>query len=450
MLCNIVNIHAQNRLIPVRHLKKDVRFYFSTIEKTHPDCYAFASENEVSAARNNLLNELTRPLHAWELSRLIEMNTNFLFDNHTKMHLIFYHPEKNISLLQDILFFPWQITIEDTVIYLIDNQIKKEIISINQHSSREVLNKMLKIFSADISMENKIEDISSRFPLYYYFTYLENSIFNVKVVDNNSDIKELEQQGITLKEVKEVIPVEDSFASNENFRVDFFTDSIALLHVNTFASEESNVFETFLSNSFNKIAEKKCKYLFVNIKNNSGGSSANVALLMDYLFHGEYYIFGSCDVKRRSKAYIREYETRLTKKKNKHLLSICSYGFFERTREIQHPFLGTLFILQGAGTRSAALDLSAAIKTSRRGILVGKPTGEPACSYSQGLAFQLPYSKLKFQCATGYFAMSSGTENNLWITPDIDLDFTQFEFNIANFSFLIKNAREKYPSFFRN
>jgi hypothetical protein len=447
-----INISAQENKIPVGKMRKDVKFFFSTVKKTHPNPYALVSAKMLDSVEKRIISKLNKPLSLFYFSRIMELEINSLFDAHTHIRgVMHYFKEINYG---SSLFFPWDICIEKNDVFLIDDLKKQKIVTINQHSIEDILRDLQYIFSADMSEDTKCEQIEIFFAYYYYYLYLEDSVFTVSILDSNNHVIELSKHGNPQKEIDRRINTKYMMTSDdEDFRLDFYSDSIAYLKVNTFDSQEedSSLYIDFLKRSFKLITEKQSKYLFIDIKNNSGGSSYNVFCLLDYLFKDDYKVFGWVSQKRRSKAYIKEYEKgygisgALTKDKKYEI----NYGYFERQQnETNYPFTGTLFLLQSNKTRSASLCLSSTIKASRRGIIIGMPTGEPASEYSQGLVFEMPNSKLIFQCATGFFTFPSGSTDDKWIQPDIYVDFKQIKIDTQILTRLIDIARKEYPSFF--
>jgi hypothetical protein len=444
-----MDIFPQSEFIPIKKLHQDVKFYFNTIKEVHPDPYFFTPKEILDSAKTKILQTINRPMTSWELAKIIEFETNSLFDNHTKMHYVFYHAEKNVSFFDTCFFFPWHVNVHKGDVNLRYLDASYKVISINQHSIEEIKKKLLKIYSADISENEKQMDIGIYFSLYYCLIYPNEQNFDVKLFDSQGNVKEINSQGIPFKSVLEYIKKQVSTQIETNFHIDFYEDTIALMTINTFELlHDNHLYTNFLEESFRKIAEKHCNYLFIDIKSNGGGSSRNVFVLLDYLFEENYSFLGCFSVKKRSRSYIKEYEDKIERKKNKYLDMVLDYSFFQRTNAVQYPFAGTLFLIQGYGTQSASLDLSAAIKSSRRGILLGKPTGEPACSFSQGIVFNLPNSNLTFQCATSFFAMPSGDSDNQWIKPDIEVEIHQEPIDIETLHLWIELARNKYPSFF--
>jgi hypothetical protein len=444
--------------ISVKHIRKDIKFYFSTIKKTHPSPYYYASSKTIDSVENQMLKDINKPLFSSELARKIEFETNPLFDNHTKIHHIFHNPIAHYYGTE--IFFPWDLKIIDENLYLLDEKGQMRIVSINKYNATDILRDMKKIFSADISDANKNQQIETNFPLYYYLTCLERGAFtlerktfSVEVEHPANSIETITAQGKTEEEVKAEIAKKNSYNKyDEPFQFELVDDSIALLTVNTFETLEGSVYADFLENSFKQISQSNCRYLFIDIKNNGGGSSMNALFLLDYVYKDDYNIFGSVSTKRVSKAYTKEYGREPLGEQihyNGQGKYVQYYDFFARQKEVLYPFEGTVFLLQSYQTASSALDMSAAIKSSRRGIVIGNPTGEPATSFSQGVVFQLPYSKLYFQCAIGLFVMSSGSSDDKWIQPDIYKDITKMELNQINLKEMIKEARLNYLGFFK-
>lgn len=158
------------------------------------------------------------------------------------------------------------------------------------------------------------------------------------------------------------------------------------------------------------------------------GSDDLVNSLLDYLFTGDYKVmFGY--VKRKD----REYGLDWTRKNLP-----------------QHRFDGNVIVLQSHKTASAALDFSSAIKTSERGLIIGKETRDPAYSFSNSRSFQMPNSKIPFSCATGFFAMPGASyDGKNGIIPDIIYNVEQLgTLNAERINSLYKMATYKCRMYF--
>ena len=453
-------LFAQNEKIDEKKLHEDVNFYFKTIKNVHPDYTAFHNKEEIDEVKKNILKQICEPITINDFAILMEIETKKLFDSHTIIHGAYTtYPEYNIYP-NTTLFFPYKVVFEgDNLFYIDDNFIKYKIVSINKNFVENIINDMKRIFSADISLPNKIEQIEKNFSYYYYLIYKENNNFVLNFIDNMEKTTEISVLGVS-KEILQLNKLTNNayIIDNINFRLDLFEDSIALITINTFKLLKDHSYFDFLKNSFKTIAEKGIKYLFIDIKDNGGGSSSNVNVLFDYIFEENYNFLGGLQEVRYSKDYIKNLvseEKEIAKSdRNKYKYNKKDEYKFDgflwtRKNNVSDIFTGHLFIIQGQKTASAALDLSSAIKYTRRGIIIGKPTKEPASSFSQGTVFKLPNSKLSFQCATGFFVIPSGSAfDDKWIEPDIDFEFNESPITNETLKKLIENANIRYRAYF--
>ena len=433
MFSVLTTFWGQTDKIPISKLHKDVKFYFKTIKKVHPNPYAFHSAEKIKSVEEKIIQQINEPLTPIEFAVVMGFETNNLFDSHTivqRAYSLTYDPEW-FPHPDSCLFFPYNVvSINDELFFIDDNSELNKIISINEHLIENVAKNMMQLFSADVSLSNKIEKIEKNFSYYYYLIYKEYEHFEIKFFDSNNQIKVQFVTGVTKKNISSVnkqkfIPKTE----NKDLILTFFGDSIALLTINTFRLWQDNSYIDFLSNSFNSISEKKSKYLFINIKDNGGGSSISVNLLLDHIYDGNYN-FLSCVYKY---------------KKGKHQ----GFVLYERQSNVNNIFSGYLFLIQGYETASAAVNLSSVIKSTRRGIIVGSQTKEPASSYSRANVYKMPNSKLTFQCATGFFILPSGSAfDDKWIEPDIEINFQEMPLNEETLKIIIDKARVNYNAYF--
>jgi C-terminal processing protease CtpA/Prc len=321
-------------------------------------------------------------------------------------------------------------------------------------------------FHADISKAVKNRKIVLYFPLYYNLIYHEkDNLFEMEIVNIDGEIINISSKGKTAREIKNDLSTKQLSSSRykNHYQLDFYSNDIALLTVNNFGYYELGEEETylaFLAESFKTIAKRQSKYLFIDISQNTGGSDHNAMFLLDYLFDSDYKIFGAIYEKKISKTYInllrkynytehiRELKSAYSKYVN-NTQHVMFYTFYERIKDVLHPFTGTIFLIQGDKTASAALTMSSAIRTSRRGLLIGDPTGEPANFYAEIIESKLPYSKLPIACAISHTIFSSGSSHDQWIEPDIYLDLDKTELNEQTLNNLIEQCKKEYPHFFK-
>jgi len=80
---------------------------------------------------------------------------------------------------------------------------------------------------------------------------------------------------------------------------------------------------------------------------------------------------------------------------------------------------GSLFVIIGRGTFSAAQNTATAIERHTRAIFVGEPTGSSRNFTGEFVPFKLPYSKLPVNVSDLYWQTSWPMDRRRWIAPEI-------------------------------
>ena len=392
----VVTISAQNttKIVEVGELKADVEFFFSELEKTHPNLYYYYPKDSILQAKENILRQLITPMSQTDFAKLIELNTNRFFDGHTGMKHLNWQRWHAISSTA-MVFPPKQISVERGVLYIGEGSEKRKIVSINGKQSEELITTMRNLIEAGKHLYIKDCTIEDNFSIFYCYLYGNQEQFNL-TVEQNGQKTEIIIQGVAKKDVS------DNDNNVPNFDL-IIKNNIALLTVNTFDGSLFEEFKTFLDSTFRQIRLANVSNVFIDVSKNSGGSDNNVSLLLDYIYPIDYYfLYGYSEVKNE----MGENET--------------GGNEWERGNEVDSPYLNKVYILQSYETFSAAMDFSSAIKTSNRGIIIGEMTSDPAYSFSNSTSFTLPNTGWYIPCATGFYAMPSGSHNcNLGILPDV-------------------------------
>jgi hypothetical protein len=462
-----IHIYSQDS-ISSKKLCKDVKYAFSFIRKTHVNPYVYADKKTIDSTEQVILKKL-KERNKWSLldfNIMMNLNTPALFDGHTIICENYFHYLWEQKYDSATLFFPYNVKIENNMLYLIQSGQELQIQSINKHIAADVLTQMYQVFYADQPLSAKNKQISLYFPIYYTLIYKEYDFFEVEVINNERGIINLSANGKTGEEIKIDIDNKkiNSLRYEKDFCLNFHPGNIALLTVNSFSYDLREQYLDFLSESFKEITERQCKYLFIDISRNPGGSDYNANLLLDYLFENDYKIFGGVAEKRLSKALMKlfkKYSHISHIKENLNMLKssyskrsnnakhVLFYTFFDRVKNVLYPFTGQVFLIQSHHTASASMSLSSPIKTSRRGILIGESTGQPANFYAEMIVDELPYSKLPISCAASHCIFSSGSSHDQWIEPDIYLDLDKTELNEQTLNNLVEQCKKEYPHFFK-
>jgi hypothetical protein len=65
MIHSVINVLGQKDNIPVKKLHKDVKFFFSTIKKVHPNPYAFADAKILDSIEKKSYMKLINLCHSF-------------------------------------------------------------------------------------------------------------------------------------------------------------------------------------------------------------------------------------------------------------------------------------------------------------------------------------------------------------------------------------------------
>jgi len=391
-----VAVNAQNATkttFEIDELKTDVEFFFSELEKQHPNLYYYYPKDSVLQAKASIIRHIVAPMYRDDFAKLVEINSNRFFDGHTGLKWYFgWGGTKSLERIPDtaFLFPPKKIRIDRGTLYTEEGTDK--VLSINGKQTDEIVATMRNILES--GKHNYIKDctIEDNFSAYYCLLFGGSEQFEL-TIEQDGKIMQTKWQGVAKKDI-----LEDNNSTALHFDL-IIRNNIALLTVNTFDGMLFEEFQTFLDSSIKQIKQANVEFLFIDVSENGGGSDENVTLLLDYLYPADYYfLYGYAETESGTEG-----------------------GEWERQNEVDSPYLEKLFILQSYKTFSAAMDFSSAIKTSNRGVVIGEMTADPAYSFSNIKGRNImPNTGMYFSCASGFYAMPSGSHNcKLGILPDV-------------------------------
>ncbi|MBC7557377.1 MAG: peptidase S41, partial [Chryseobacterium sp.] len=344
--------------------------------------------------------------------------------------------EKKYLKTQKGLFGRYNFTIDGERLYILDNadkipnmQVGTELLKINGTPTSDLLKQYKKLITSDGKNQT--------FQKYYlsrawanFFTYENGILDSVKLETKyQNEIKTfyLKRDKISKTEKKaEKIEVKKKEQSNKNNdynsarklynrSLSFETkdSSVAYMVINSFSNTRS---KKFYKESFAKLKEAKTKYLIIDMRNNFGGSVAEINNLYSYLTDKKLKFLDDIEVTSNKSMFHADYFNQIpgflkplagiaypfylvvtafsNKEKNgKHYLT-ANYA----VKKIKEDnFKGKLYVLINGGSFSAASILPSKLKGDNRAYLVGEETGGAndgtvAGRYSTET---LPNSKLK-------------------------------------------------------
>ena len=324
------------------------------------------------------------------------------------------------------------------------------LISINGADAMEVYRKSLEwscIEGEAYTGQQRVAD--AIFPIVYAWhnTVLEENDMLVIPYGKSSQVSYF-MKGYKKKEYQRLNKLRSKQPSHQAVSFKFLEgDSIALLRVATFAPANRNKYKRDIRSSFKKIKKHDCKYLVLDIRDNSGGSSGWVEYLYSFLDKTGYNTPSNVIGKnselamQRSKGYNKGLSKLIINIFYKNDEDVQSFNRFARlpfgasdTSYFTKPTLQKMrlvysdkcVLLINGLTASAGVDFTNQFKRKQRGLILGEPClGPTSGTFGNPSSYKLPNSKIRVNIATiRYNYDNSFVYEQSAIQPDVLIQAT--------------------------
>jgi hypothetical protein len=200
------------------------------------------------------------------------------------------------------------------------------------------------------------------------------------------------------------------------------------LHIYAFSCRESPgapasapSFKETLKDLFGQMEEKGAKTLIVDVRDNSGGNSQMIDMLLAHMTKEKKVVKGFKAVRRVSARYLEQRPNERDAIPEKY-----HGGYWEppgsgMLLEPAEPYFGRkLIVLTNPGTFSSAEMLAAIVQDNKLGITVGEPTAGSAVGLGDVLAIPLPIKELRLYVSSTRWTRPdpSGERPNV-VMPDV-------------------------------
>ncbi|MFC6268584.1 S41 family peptidase [Frigoriflavimonas asaccharolytica] len=426
--------------IPVEKLKKDVNFTYKKLQKNHPDLYGFTSKENLDFKFDSLKFTIKSPLNPSEFYQKLAP----LITEVQQGHLNLMIPAKRLTKKeiknlekQKGLFSRYNFILDGDKIFVKDNADKienmdvgTEILEINEEKSSILIEKYKPYIASDgYNTSYEKYALSRRWPT--FFTVENGILDSVKLkVKFNNEIKifYLKREPVSKKEKKaekiytkkkEEQKTQDYNPNTRSYNrsIDFKTkdSSVVLMTIKTFSGVKS---KSFYKESFQTLSDKKVKYLILDLRNNLGGSLAEIHDLYRYLGADKYPFITDIEVTDSASLLRADYFSSIpwlakplaaitypfyafgsllsVKKKDGQIL--LRNNLFSSKKPRKNAFEGEIYVLINGSSFSASSIISSKLKGDGRAILVGEETGGANDGTVAGRynTVKLPNSKILF------------------------------------------------------
>lgn len=447
--CISVKKHNEKLEIPisVENLRKDIDFTHRKLEKLHPNLYWYISKEELNYEFDSLKTSIQTPLKPNEFYQKLAP----VIANIKEGHLRLYPYEKRLTKKeikhlknQKGLLNRYNFVIDHDRIFVKDNVSKipnmnagTEILKINAISAIDLLEKYKPIVNSD--GENTTFQkyaMARRWPAFFTAEYgildsvkieakYQNEvktfyIHREKITKEEKEKTKQENKKLTKSETgktKDYNIVSKSF--NRDLQFPTKDSAIAYMKIKTFSGTYSR---KFYKQSFAMLKKSPAKYLILDVRDNLGGSLAEINNLYSYFVTEDFKFIKDMEVTSRTSMFNANYfndiptiatpiaaityplyliGTAFSVKKKDDKFYLKNNGVFSLKKSKRNHFVGKIYVLMNGSSFSASSIIASKLKGDQRAFLVGEETGGAndgtvAGRYSTE---QLPNSKLKLPVA---------------------------------------------------
>ncbi len=451
--------------IPSVKLKQDVDFANKKLQKFHPNLYWYITKNQLDYKFDSLKQTIKQPLKPSEFYLKLAPIIADVREGHLRLVPL----EKKLTKKetkklknQKGLLSRFNYVIQDNHLYIKDNaenvgnlKTGTELLKINDVPVAEILNKYRPLVTSDgYNTTYQKYSLARRFNTYFTLEYgiLDSVKIETKLKDSIQTLvlkretktktekkKEKQDQKLTQeKKTKGYNPITKSFNRNLQFLAK--DSSVAYIKIKSFSGTYS---KKFYKETFATLKKAKTEYLIIDIRDNLGGSLAEINNLYTYFAKEKFKFIKDIEVSSRtsilSTDYLSNFPT-FTKP-----LGVISYplymmfsvistkkkdgkfyikDLFPSKKPKTNAYKGETYVLINGSSFSASSVISAKLKADHLATLVGEETGGANDGTVAGIytTQKLPNSKMKLPI--GLFLIQPNIEfsNTMkGVTPNVEI-----------------------------
>lgn len=402
-------------------LKKDVDYAYQQLQKLHPKLYWYIDKESLDYKFDSLKTTITQPLKPNEFYYKLAPVIADVKEGHLRL----VPREKKLTRKeirrlknQRGLLSRYSYIVKNNRIFVSGNpdripnmEVGTEILEVHGIPTAQLLKKYRKLVNSDGENQTFQKYIlARRWPSYFSAEhgildsvkmvtkyqqeidsfYLKREIIT-PTIRKKEQAKERKLSNTERGKTKDYNPVTKSY----NREIQFMSSdqSIVYLKIKTFSGTHS---KKFYRESFEQIRKSGTKYLILDIRENFGGSLAEIHNLYSYLVPHRFEFIKDIEVTSRTSMmearYLSEFPpvlkpfavigypfylvgTLFSVKKENEQFYLRNNDFFTLKKPKKNFFNGEIYVLVNGGSFSAASILPAKLKYEKRAFLVGEETG---------------------------------------------------------------------------
>lgn len=442
-------------------LNQDFDYLVKSIVETHPNPFSVIKKEVFYKDVVKIKSNFKNGLNFKEFYTLTAPLISSISDGHTSIKF----PGNKKILNNESELFPFVATCNyknKTILlkeFISENSpipTNSEIVSINNISAEEIINKIIKNTSGE-NNEYRLKMGSN----FIFFGIILNTYFNFKgdfivKYKSNNIIEAKVIKAITFQYFTNFVKSKMNSQKKqvEQNTADYILTikpeiKTAIIDFKYFDDEER--FDIFLKKSFDSINKIGIKNLIIDIRENGGGNSVLGDKLFKYISKNSFKQFEKTTVKfsqlqkdyykqncKEDSTFCETYKY-ISKQKNGKVVNLKSEELI-KSNSPPNQFNGKIYLLTSLRTFSSASNFAQCFKNYKMGIIVGEETGGWIVCYGDKIITKLPNTEMKLSISTKKFYSIGSTDKDLHgIIPDIKIDAEKSLDYILN-----KITEEKY------
>lgn len=406
ILFSLTSLHSNAQILTVRQQQDDIDSLYSKIETVMPKPFRYIKRKKFIRMMDSLKKTTTssntiskfylkiaqllaalRNGHA-SIEMPIDERIKYTYSGGKIMPLRLYTDYGNI-----IVDYPYKncgITRGDTIT------------SINDVYANEIVKRLYSLQGTEINNDLKDKGMEQDLAALLWYMYGWEDKYKFGIKDHGS-IKTIYTSGVSNQEAIKII--NSHKAINRDFRVDYLDKSSAIITIPNFY--QTKELSEFCDSVFKQLCYKKIKLLYINVRDNGGGKSSNVELLLSYLRHPAYNTFRKVTIKVSKETII--YYKSMDPDVYNDIKDLTKGRYFElnsdKTISNKHNsniFRGKVIVFANGRTYSAASTFAHIIAKHHIGNVIGQ-TGCPSVCSGNLIQYSLPNSHLNCYIPIGLF-----------------------------------------------
>jgi len=394
-----------------RLLIEDFDFLCNKLETVHPDIYAEYPQEKYSEDKNSILSTLQNDMTPEEFYVAVAAFVASIKDGHTNV-MPFVSENRTNYMKNGGVTIPLRIVTDKNTLKVMgvlsdtDTEIKADdtILSINGVPASEICGFLYGLVGSEDNNYIKDKFLANYISTFLWYKYDFGDEYTFVVENDNNGINEIKMKAVTQEEavgnLQKLLKPQSQMYSLD-------IDSInhkAVLIVRTFFNPPA--LETFFDEAFDKIINQyKVNDLTIDVRDNGGGSSASVDLLLSHLTRREYRTYSDINIKISAdvkEAYQKRHPNLYEKIKD-----IPDGDMYQQESLIKRPgkeeiYTGKLTVLCNEMSYSGASTFVSLVECLNLGKIIGK-TGQGKKYFADFLMYKLPNTHLEFTISTKQF-----------------------------------------------